>query len=643
MRFLTIQANNFLSFKELDYVLPSTGLYFIGGRVIGSTMSISNGAGKSALFEALAWGLFGKTTRHTEKAEDREKVVNRYVKKNCSVEIILEDDDGDACIVRRYRNHSQWQNSLRLFKGDDELTGPSTDATQKSIDSILGMNWTVFSSAVVFGAQAKRFNDAADAKKREVFDEILMLHPYQIAQQEVKGDLKELRTSIEIMEGKLQTEIFACSEANIELVNANEALSKLNAEKKDAEEQIKLQEEILRTSNKELERVEKVKDVASVELLSLEKETERLYAYIEKIRKDEITEKEKIKSDASAVYNHQNLLAFQIEECQGWVDKKEMPPKGSRCPTCGTEVSSQSIEDVADHYKEEIKKMVPVKEKVDAMIEKIEKNMKEVALKWSKKMREAEQAHQEIVAEKNEQLAVIREVEKEINHNSTMITIATSEISHLKGGGKEREDLVMRMKGQAEKKVTERTESVKNLTDKIKADEDQTQYLKFWVDGFGGKGIKSLLLDEILPQLNTLADYYGSVLLDNEIRMEFDTEAELKSGEIRDKFDMNLIADGEKIGYRDCSQGEKGRIDSAVLLALQNLIFKRSNCASSLVIFDEVFEHLDSVGIERMVNLLKEESSEKAIFVISHQNEFSDYFDNVVIVEKEGKESRLVV
>jgi len=59
------------------------------------------------------------------------------------------------------------------------------------------------------------------------------------------------------------------------------------------------------------------------------------------------------------------------------------------------------------------------------------------------------------------------------------------------------------------------------------------------------------------------------------------------------------------------------------------------------VIFDEIFEHLDGVGIERMVNLLKEEAIDKAIFVISHQNEFQDYFDNVLIVRKKDGESRL--
>jgi len=78
-------------------------------------------------------------------------------------------------------------------------------------------------------------------------------------------------------------------------------------------------------------------------------------------------------------------------------------------------------------------------------------------------------------------------------------------------------------------------------------------------------------------------------------------------------------------------------------LALQNLIFSRGANNSNLIIFDEIFEHLDIIGIERTVNLLKEEAKDKAIYVISHQNEFADYFDNVIMIKNEKGISRLEV
>ena len=57
-----------------------------------------------------------------------------------------------------------------------------------------------------------------------------------------------------------------------------------------------------------------------------------------------------------------------------------------------------------------------------------------------------------------------------------------------------------------------------------------------------------------------------------------------------------------------------------------------------MVIFDEVFDALDRTGIERVINLLNEESKTKAIFVISHLQELEDYFDNCIRVfkNKEG-------
>jgi len=63
MKFLNLRAKNFMSFEELDFIFPQSGLYFVGGEIQDGGMSNSNGAGKSALFEALCYGLFGKTIR----------------------------------------------------------------------------------------------------------------------------------------------------------------------------------------------------------------------------------------------------------------------------------------------------------------------------------------------------------------------------------------------------------------------------------------------------------------------------------------------------------------------------------------------------------------------------------------------------
>jgi len=79
------------------------------------------------------------------------------------------------------------------------------------------------------------------------------------------------------------------------------------------------------------------------------------------------------------------------------------------------------------------------------------------------------------------------------------------------------------------------------------------------------------------------------------------------------------------------------------LLALQNLIFARSASSSNLVIFDEVFDSLDRIGVERSINLLQEESKNKTIFVISHISDLESYFDNCIIVKNTNGVSSLEI
>jgi len=98
-----------------------------------------------------------------------------------------------------------------------------------------------------------------------------------------------------------------------------------------------------------------------------------------------------------------------------------------------------------------------------------------------------------------------------------------------------------------------------------------------------------------------------------------------------------------EIDYNACSAGDKRRIDVAILLSLQSIVAQRSASSSNLVVFDELFDSLDNVGIERVINLLHEEAREKMVFVISHIQELADYFDNVIVVKNRGGESFLEI
>ena len=92
------------------------------------------------------------------------------------------------------------------------------------------------------------------------------------------------------------------------------------------------------------------------------------------------------------------------------------------------------------------------------------------------------------------------------------------------------------------------------------------------------------------------------------------------------------------------SEGEKMRIDLALLLAWREIAAMKNSVSTNILILDEVFDSsLDSVGTEEFTKLLETLAAKNNIFVISHKSDqMSDKFPNHMRFEKKNNFSRLV-
>ena len=164
----------------------------------------------------------------------------------------------------------------------------------------------------------------------------------------------------------------------------------------------------------------------------------------------------------------------------------------------------------------------------------------------------------------------------------------------------------------------------------------------FWCKAYSNSGIKSLLLDDVTPYLNRQANKYLRKLSSDHMEIVFSTQSTLKSGEVREKFSVEVInADGGS-SYASNSSGEKKRVDIAINLALQSLVASRSNKKLNLIILDEILDSLDDAGVEHIMSLLQEISNDKSsVFVISHNDSIKSVFTNTITVVKENGYSML--
>ena len=114
-------------------------------------------------------------------------------------------------------------------------------------------------------------------------------------------------------------------------------------------------------------------------------------------------------------------------------------------------------------------------------------------------------------------------------------------------------------------------------------------------------------------------------------------------------FSINFIFDGnftERIfsrhrsdfTYHSFSEGEKSRIDLALLFTWREIAVKKSRNATNLLIFDEIFDgSLDNDGVENFMNIIATDDNITNVFVISHKDAaINSRFDKDLVFEKKG-------
>lgn len=627
-----------MSFDALALEIPAQGLVFVGGEVKGSSVTASNGAGKSALFEALCWGLYGATLRGISAGD----VVRWSAKKNCYVRVMLLDDQDNLWTVARYRNDSEHANSLYLYKEDDDMTGAGARHTQEFIDSITGMSWLVFSTAVVFGEKAQRFTEARDSEKKQIFDEILMLQRYQEAQGAVRRDLKELRDARASLNSALAVAESARSAAAREMEETESAIAELEASRESAQGRLSAIAVQLEQYKKEHQKAEQQLTTAQQAREELDVQNRELMAAVSQADRERLEIEQKASRPIIAKRVELTDITSRLAEARKSAQSLGSLRGKDKCPTCFQTLDTHSMDGVAKHYAEEVGKLEKRETLMKAELIKLQESQKAAVAEAKRNLDEVMSIKSQLDAQLRGKVSEGVTLTAKVRDLATKINALEREHDQLTMRHDERK----RMLDAQMERVVGRAEvadlNFAHAQEAVKESESQEEYLTFWESGFGNQGIKSFLLDEILPALNDRVAYYATALLGDNMRILFDTESTLKSGAVRDKFDVRIVRDGVNVDYISCSNGERRRIDVAILLALQSLVYERNAAGCNLMVLDEVFDSLDRTGVEKVVGLLAEEAKEKVIYVISHLNEMRDYFENELIVTKTDGVSEVV-
>ncbi len=195
--------------------------------------------------------------------------------------------------------------------------------------------------------------------------------------------------------------------------------------------------------------------------------------------------------------------------------------------------------------------------------------------------------------------------------------------------------------------LQDREETVKNLEISFKDTQKNYRIHQELSTAFGKNGIQSLMIENILPQLEVEANHILSRLTGNQLHVQFVTQKPKASNtkavsKFKDTLEI-IIADANgSRSYETYSGGEAFRINFSIRLALSRVLAQRSGTALQLLIIDEGFGTQDSNGCDRLIAALNAIASEFAcILTVTHVTQFKEAFENRIEVYKTENGSQI--
>mgnify|MGYP001344047170 FL=1 len=517
-----------------------------------------NGSGKSTLLDAVSFALFGKPHRNINKLQ----MVNSINNKGCVVEVEFEIGSHSFKIVRAIKPNKFeiWQNGNMINQAS-----ASRDYQKYLEQNILKLNHKSFHQIVVLGSSSFiPFMQLQTYHRRAVIEDLLDIQIFTKMNMILKERNSVLRD---------------------ELVDANYNLDltkeKISLQKKYIKDITELNEEQAETKQAEI-------DEARTEIELLNEKIKDANEYV-------IEHQDQNNNALKELHDKKQSLSqykFRFEQQIGDVVKDaKFYEENSECPTC-----SQEINDDLRNTK------------MDAAKAKA----KELKAAITKAATEAQNVNT-LIDDLNTIQDEIISKQQDIHSNSVTIERLQKSITTLQNDiegltGKDG-DL-----GKANKDLTDLQESRDSWAEnKLKLIEEKT-YNDAAGEMLKDTGIKTKIIKEYLPVMNTLVNKYLSIL-DFFVSFELDENFnESIKSRYRDTFN-----------YSSFSEGEKQRIDLALLFTWRQIARMKNSASTNLLILDETFDSsLDHDGIDSLMKILGSLEEGSNVFVISHKGDLLD-------------------
>ena len=510
---------------------------------------------------------------------NKPQLVNSTNEKGCLVEIDFRVG-GKSYTVRRGIK----PNVFDILVNGEMLHKEADDRANQKIleENILKLNYKSFTQIVILGSAGfTPFMQLQSSHRREVIEDLLDIRVFSAMNNLIKEDIRQNKETIRSLD-----------------IKKNAAKDKVEMQENFIED---LEARGMETINNKYEKIKEID--LDIDALMLKNR---------KLNHDLDEKQEEVSKFANA-----NKKLRQLGNIKGTLSQKvstltenhKFFEENTVCPTC-----KQGIEESfrLDRIVEAQSKLQELKEG----FQKLEESIKE---------------------EENRELQFTN-LSKEVTSLTHGISQNNTRISGLQRQSRDLQSEIQTITDQLQnrnsehEKLEEYREGLQSIFNQLAKKKEEVNYQSFAYDLLKDGGVKTKIIKKYLPLINQQVNRYLQ-LMDFYINFKLDEEFnETIKSPIHDKF-----------SYSSFSEGEKMRIDLALLFTWREVARFKNSANTNLLIMDEVFDSsLDGFGTDDFLKIIRFVIKDANIFVISHKTEMYDKFQNVIKFEKFKGFSKMV-
>ena len=502
---------------------------------------------------------------------NKPQLPNSVNEKDCRVEVEFSVNGVEWKVVRGIK-----PNLFEIYRNDKPLDQDAAALDQQKWleKNVLKMNYKSFTQIVILGSSTfVPFMQLSAQNRRDVIEDLLDIKIFSSMGIVIKEKIRNLKEDLKVLELKKET-------LNDKVQMQKDFIEELENRGK---ENIKEKEDKIQGLLNEENDLMNANESINWEVQSVEQRLEVLTGATEKLRKLGNL-KGKISNKVSTITKEHKFFT-----------------ENTVCPTCN--------QDIEETFR--INRITDAQNKA----KELQSGYKEL---------------EEAINKEEERERQFTALSKEITNLNNDISKNNARIAGCQRQVRDLESEIQRITDQLanrnveDDKLTSFKENLKTTYDELATKKDTISYYDFSYSLLKDGGVKSKIIKKYLPLINQqvnrylqMMDFYINFTLDEEFN-------ETVQSPIHDNF-----------SYSSFSEGEKMRIDLALLFTWREVARMKNSVNTNLLIMDEVFDSsLDGMGTTEFLKIIRYVIQDANVFVISHKQDLHDSFQNVLRFEK---------